>query len=195
MDSYMGVIAPFAGNFAPRGWMICNGQLLSIAQFDALFSLLGNTYGGDGRTTFGLPNLNGRVSMGSGINTAGRQYVEGQSAGAERTALLVNNLPAHTHTGTAHADVAWQATATPADANQVSASATLGESVGASGRDSATVQIYAPAPGTVALPAQLQIAMQLANSGQNQPTNFSILQPVLALTQCICVEGIYPSRP
>ncbi|WP_110676779.1 MULTISPECIES: tail fiber protein [Salinicola] len=186
IDSYMGVIAPFAGNFAPRGWMICNGQLLSIAQYSALYSLLGTIYGGDGRTTFGLPNLNGRVAMGGG------QYREGAMGGTERTTLQYYNLPVHEHAGTAHADVTWQATATPADASQASANATLGQSVGASGRDPATVQIYAPASGTVGLPAQLQVGAQLAVSGQNQSVD--ILQPVLTLTQCICIEGIYPPR-
>ncbi|WP_353981956.1 tail fiber protein [Salinicola endophyticus] len=186
IDSYMGVIAPFAGNFAPRGWMICNGQLLSIAQYTALYSLLGTTYGGEGRTTFGLPNLNGRVAMGGG------QYRDGSMGGTERVTLQPYVLPVHKHAGAAHADVTWQATAMPADASQVWGAATLAESVGASGREPVTVQIYAPASGTVELPAQLQVGAQLAVSGQNQPVD--IRQPVLGLTQCICIEGIYPPR-
>lgn len=187
IDSYMGVVAPFAGNFAPRGWMTCSGQLLSIAQFDALFSLLGTTYGGNGTTTFGLPNLNGRVAVGGG-----GQYDPGEMAGTGSTTLLQSQLPLHSHDGNAQVGVALQEATTPATASQASATATLGQSVGTYGRDPVTVQIYAPAPGTVGLPAQLQMTAQLAVSGQNQPVG--ILQPVLALTQCICVEGIYPPR-
>lgn len=188
IDSYMGVVAPFAGNFAPRGWMTCSGQLLSIAQYSALYSLLGTTYGGNGNTTFGVPNLNGRVAVGQG-----GQHVIGEMAGVESTTLLMNQLPLHSHVGNAQVSVALQEADTPANASQASATATLGQSVGGAGRDPVTVQIYAPAPGSVQLPAQLQVDMQLAGSGQSQP--ISIVQPVLALTQCICVDGLYPERP
>ncbi|MFG0805901.1 phage tail protein [Pseudomonas fluvialis] len=188
IDSYMGVVAPFAGNFAPRGWMTCSGQLLSIAQYSALFSLLGTTYGGNGSSTFGLPNLNGRVAMG-----AGGQYESGEMAGVENTMLLLNQLPLHSHTGNAQVDVVLQEANTPADTGQATASVTLGQSLGTQGRIDVAVQIYAPAPGSVQLPAQLHVNVQLAGSGQSQPVG--ILQPILTLTQCICVDGLYPSRP
>lgn len=188
IDSYMGVVAPFTGNFAPRGWMTCSGQLLSIAQFDALFSLLGTTYGGNGTTTFGLPNLNGRVAVG-----AGGQYEPGEMAGTESTTLLLNNLPQHQHDAVTQVNVALQEADSPATASQASATSTPGQSLGNYGREDVAVHIYAPAPGSVQLPAQLQMSVQLAVSGQNQPVG--ILQPVLALTQCICVVGLYPERP
>lgn len=188
IDSYMGVVAPFAGNFAPRGWMTCSGQLLSIAQYSALYSLLGTTYGGNGTTTFGLPNLNGRVAVG-----VGGQYDLGEMAGTESTTLLLNNLPLHQHDAVTQMSVVLQEADVPATTSQASATSTLGQSLGNYGREDVAVQIYAPAPGSVQLSAQLQISVQLAISGQNQPVD--ILQPVLALTQCICVEGLYPPRP
>src|ERR1700704_2178147 len=94
---FIGQITLFAGNFAPRGWAFCNGQLISIAQNSALFSILGTTYGGDGQTTFGLPNLQGRVPLHSGHSSETSSYTLGQSIGVENVNLLVNNMPAHTH--------------------------------------------------------------------------------------------------
>jgi len=92
----------FAGNFPPMGWHLCDGSLLPISQFDTLFSLLGTTYGGDGQTTFGVPDLRGRVPIGQGRNnTTGTSYSLGQSAGTESVTLTINQMPAHTHTATA----------------------------------------------------------------------------------------------
>ena len=99
MEDYIGIIKLFAGNFAPRAWAFCDGQLLSINQNTALFSILGTTYGGDGRTTFGLPDLRGRVPMhaGSGPGLSPRRL--GEKGGAENTTLTASNLPAHSQTG------------------------------------------------------------------------------------------------
>jgi microcystin-dependent protein len=96
-EPYIGEIKMFAGNFAPRGWALCDGQLLPIAQNEALFSILGTTYGGDGRTTFGLPDLRGRapVHAGSGPGLTPRNL--GQKFGAEQTTLTVPQLPPHAH--------------------------------------------------------------------------------------------------
>lgn len=96
-DPFIGEIRMFAGSFAPRGWSFCSGQLLSISQNDALFSLLGTTYGGDGRTTFGLPDLAGRVPLhfGQGIGQSNRRL--GEKGGEEEVALSVGEIPAHTH--------------------------------------------------------------------------------------------------
>jgi microcystin-dependent protein len=92
MEVFIGTVLMFAGNFAPRGWAFCNGQLMSIAQNTALFSILGTTYGGDGQTTFALPNLNGRVPVhpGNGI-------VLGEEGGSASVTLLVSEIPAHNH--------------------------------------------------------------------------------------------------
>ncbi|MCP1728644.1 microcystin-dependent protein [Natronospira proteinivora] len=92
MDQFVGEIRMFAGDFAPDGWLICDGQLLPIAQYEVLFVLLGTTYGGDGQTTFGLPDLRGRVPV-----HPGNQYAAGQVGGQETVSLTSNQLPAHDH--------------------------------------------------------------------------------------------------
>ena len=97
MDPLLASIILFAGNFAPRGFYLCQGQILSIAQNTALFSLLGTTYGGDGRTTFALPDLRGRVPVGQGQGPGLSNYDLGEVSGTESTTLLVTNLPQHNH--------------------------------------------------------------------------------------------------
>jgi len=98
MEHYVGQITIFAGNYAPAGWALCQGQLLPISENEALYSLLGTTFGGDGRTTFGLPDLRGRIPVGMGANPAtGTNYSIGQMAGVEEVTLTEAQLPAHTH--------------------------------------------------------------------------------------------------
>src|SRR5580692_9941987 len=96
-DQYLGEIRIFAGNFAPVGWALCQGQVLPISEYSALFSIIGTTYGGNGTTTFNLPNLAGRCVRGLGTSTTGTTYVEGQAAGTENVTLLQANLPPHAH--------------------------------------------------------------------------------------------------
>ena len=96
-EPYIAGIVLFAGNFAPRGWAFCNGQILSIAQNTALFSLLGTTYGGNGQTTFALPDLRGRVPIQPGQGPGLPLYDLGEAGGAPTTTLVANNLPAHSH--------------------------------------------------------------------------------------------------
>lgn len=187
IDSYMGVIAPFAGNFAPRNWMTCNGQLVAIAQNSALFALLGTTYGGNGTTTFALPNLGGRMAVGENA-----QHPLGMVAGTENVSLTSNNLPTHNHGATAEATVMLQESTAAATLSQGAAGDTLALAQGAFGRDSVDVRIYAPAPGNVDIAAGATLQTQLALAGGSFP--LSIQQPYLALTQCICVQGVFPSR-
>ena len=96
-EGFIGEIAPFAGNFAPRGWALCDGQLLALSQNGALFSILGTTYGGDGRTTFGLPDLRGRVAIGAGTGPGLTPRPLGQKSGVERVTLTEAKMPGHTH--------------------------------------------------------------------------------------------------
>lgn len=103
-DPFLGEVIMFAGNFAPRGWAFCEGQLLPISSYSALFSLLGTTYGGDGRTTFALPDLRGRFPMQPGNGAGLSSYQQGQRGGSESHTLTVNNLPAHNHTLTLGSD-------------------------------------------------------------------------------------------
>ncbi|MBY5956814.1 tail fiber protein [Membranicola marinus] len=96
-EPYVGEIRMFAGNFAPRGWAFCDGQLLAVSQNDALFSLLGTIYGGDGRTTFGLPDLRGRLPIHAGTGPGLSPRRLGAKGGAEKVTLTVNQLPSHNH--------------------------------------------------------------------------------------------------
>ena len=98
MDPFIGQIVMFAGNFAPRGWAFCNGQLLAISSNQALFSILGTTYGGDGRTTFGLPDLRGRTAMHPGTGPGLTERRLGQKGGAESVTLTEAQVPSHSHT-------------------------------------------------------------------------------------------------
>lgn len=97
-DPYLGAIVPFAGNFAPLGWALCNGQLLLISEYDSLYSLIGTTYGGDGFTTFALPDLRGRAPISAGLGPGlATNYVLGQTNGAETVVLNANQMPIHEH--------------------------------------------------------------------------------------------------
>src|SRR4051794_10683767 len=96
-EPFIGEVIMFAGNFAPRGWALCQGQLLSIAQNTALFSILGTTYGGNGQTTFALPDLRGRVPLGQGQGPGLSSYVLGEVAGNENVTLISTQMPQHNH--------------------------------------------------------------------------------------------------
>ncbi|MBE7373376.1 phage tail protein [Pseudomonas lopnurensis] len=191
-ESYMGVVAPFAGNFAPKNWLLCQGQLLSIPSNTALFALLGTTYGGNGVQTFALPNLGGRMALGAGDSTSGTHYTQGEVAGTENVSLLPSNMAAHTHTATATASVNLSASSSAATLGVPAASSTLASANGNSGRDPVTVNLYAPAPGTTSIPATATLNPQLEVTGANQPV--ALTQPFLALSMCICIYGVFPSR-
>lgn len=174
-EPYIGEIVMFAGNFAPRGWQLCQGQLLSIAQNSALFSILGTTYGGDGVTTFALPDLRSRVPVQQGQGPGLSQYVLGEAAGTENVTLLTSQMPAHTHLPLGFNGTADQTTPgnnIPATTNNPTDRSDLPAYVAAS-------QANAPmAP--------------VSSAGGSQP--FSVLQPFLALNFIIAIEGIFPSR-
>lgn len=97
MDNYLGEIRPFAGNYAPVGWLLCNGSLLSISENEALFTLIGTTYGGNGTTNFALPNLQQRIAYGQGTLQGGATYIMGENAGVANVTLLTTQIPSHTH--------------------------------------------------------------------------------------------------
>jgi len=165
---YIGEIRIFAGNFAPVGWALCNGQLLSIAENDTLFNLIGTTYGGDGQTTFALPNLLGRIPIHQGTG-GGAGYVIGQSAGSEQITLLANQVPAH-----AHALLASTADGTSADPT----GAVWAES------DARTFNTAAP--------DQSMHGSALSTVGGAQP--HSNLMPYLAINFIISLFGVFPSQ-
>lgn len=173
MDPFIAEIRMFAGNFAPRGWAFCNGQLLPISQNTALFSLLGTTYGGDGRSTFALPNLQGAspIHHGQGLGLTDR--VLGEAGGAATVTLLTPEMPAHTHS--------LNAASAPAERpTPESGISVLARSVNG--------MIYrTTADGLVLLNAQA-----LAPSGGDVPHNNR--QPYLGITCIIALQGIFPSR-
>lgn len=172
----------FAGNFAPRGWMYCNGQLVSIAQMTALFALLGTTFGGDGQTTFGLPDLRSRTPVHTGQGPGLSDYVLGQMSGVENNTLTAANVGGHTHTVTGNAGIRINSGegVTPVAVNNFPAS--NGDAIYSSATDNSTM-----APASL---AGVTVAVQTPNG--NSPVNN--VQPYLAMNFFICVEGIFPSR-
>jgi microcystin-dependent protein len=172
MNPFLGQILMVAFNFAPIGWALCNGQLMAINQNQALFSLLGTTYGGDGRTNFALPNLQGRVPVHMGSNGSGN-YVLGQMGGAESVALSINNLPSHNHT--ANCSTTLGPVADPARCFW--AQANTGGVATPSYAGTATASMAATAIG---------------NTGAGLP--ISVVDPYLCMNFIIALQGIFPSR-
>lgn len=203
-EPFLGEIRAVGFNFAPRGWAQCNGQLLSIAQNSALFSLLGTTYGGDGVQTFALPDLRGRAAVGVGTGPGLSPIVQGQDGGAQQVTLTSLNLPAHTHVATyAPAAGSTPLAVTVAVANTPAPSSDptsniLAQSQIPSRSDPTVVNSYAPATttptvalGGVALTGTGQVTV--TSTGGGQP--FDNTSPYLGLIYMIALEGIFPSRP
>jgi microcystin-dependent protein len=193
---YVGQIIQGGWNFAPQGLALCNGQLLAISQNTALFSLIGTQFGGNGVSTFQLPNLQGRVPIHWGQSQGTSQYVIGESAGVENETLQVANLPSHTHTATFTSNSSLNASgATPRASLQVPvAGSPLGHSFDVA-QTGSTPAIYCPS-GTATSVALggLNVAgtVSVGVTGGGQP--FPILQPYLAITFAIALFGIFPSR-
>ena len=165
---FIGQIAIYGFNFPPKNWAFCNGQLLPIAQNQALFSLLGTTYGGNGVTTFALPNLQGRVPVQWGQGPGLSNYVLGQQAGSTSVTLLSTQMPAHSHTVTASSNAPSQ-----------------GSPAGAAWATAANIPYASTANATMSPGA-------LASSGGSQPHDN--MAPSLVLNYSIALVGIFPSR-
>jgi microcystin-dependent protein len=181
MEGTLAEIRMFAGNFAPRSWQLCNGQLLSIAQWTAVFALVGTTYGGNGQTTFGLPDFRGRIARGAqNAQGPGLSPVDlGEMSGSPSVTLLTNNLPIHTHplTGTV---------------NPTGNSGVGGLSDDPTGRRFAGKQIYTGNPSDVVNMAAAASTLAIGAIGGSQP--LGTLPPYLGMNFIFCVEGIFPSR-
>ncbi len=169
-EPFVGEIRMFAGNFAPRGWALCDGQLLAISQNDALFSLLGTIYGGDGRTTFGLPDLRGRIPIHAGTGPGLSPRPLGQKGGAETETITLNQLPSHTHT--------IQFSTSPGTQSNPD-----GEFLGAS----PNVRVFVPIPPIVNMAST-------AISGVGGGGSHTNVMPFLCINFIIALFGIYPSR-
>lgn len=181
MDPFLAEIVMFGGNFAPRGWAKCEGQLLPINQYSALFSLLGTMYGGDGRTTFGLPDMRGRTPIGVGRGPGLSDYRQGPGGGHEQVYLNVTNLPSHTHSTSA----ALKASFTPPTGG-----GTLTNPNGAN-LSSSGENIYTTNAANVTMAAD-SVAVTVGNTGGNIP--FSVVQPWCAVQFIIALQGVFPSR-
>ncbi|MFZ3203758.1 MAG: tail fiber protein [Pseudomonas sp.] len=191
-QSYLGSISGWGPTFAPRGWAFCQGQTIAVSQNTALFSLLGTVYGGDGQTTFMLPNLGGRVPIGAGQSPGTSNYALGEQGGSESTTLTSNNMPSHTHTTTSTVSATLPLSTAAATSATPATGEVLASANGSSGRDPVDVKIYAPAPGTVQVPLNTSASVTVQPTGGSQP--FSLLQPFTAINYIICMEGIFPSR-
>jgi microcystin-dependent protein len=180
MTPFIGQIMQFGGNFAPRGWALCDGQLLAIASNTALFSILGTTYGGDGRTTFGLPSLRGRMAMHAGNGPGLTPRSLGQKSGLESNMLNALQLPSHNHPLTGSVSI---------EVN--SAGATTNEGAGATlGAGSNIYNATAPEAGEAINGVTANLTTTL--NGNNQAVNN--LMPYQCINFIIALEGTYPSR-
>jgi microcystin-dependent protein len=164
---FIGTIIAFGFNFPPVGWVLCDGRLLQIAENDALFALIGTTYGGDGQTTFGVPDLRGRSPLSMGQGPGLSNYVQGQLSGTESVTLVPSQMPSHTHT--------LMATTSPATTNNPT------------GAVLATTEIW-----TDIAPDSNMLNTAVQNAGNSQPHENR--QPSLVVNFCMATEGIFPSQ-
>jgi microcystin-dependent protein len=180
MEGVIGYVTAFAGNFAPRGWALCQGQIMAIAQNTALFSILGTTYGGNGQTTFALPDLRGRAVVGAGQGNGLSQYALGQVGGNEIDIMTLAQMPSHTHTATLKI--------TP----NANTSPDIGSPANAVYASPATGDLFFGAGGSVAMKTYPGTLTTGLNTGG--PTPFPTLHPVFALNYLVCVQGVFPAR-
>lgn len=175
-EPFIGQVIFYPYNFCPRGWQSASGQILSIAQNTALFALLGTTYGGNGQTTFALPDLRGRAALGQGSGPGLTPRTIGEQSGTETHTLTIAEMPTHAHT----------ALVTTVATNGDSTFPVRNSFAGAANS-------YAPGAPPITPPAALNAAATtVTNTGGNQP--FAKRSPTLTLTPCIALEGIFPSR-
>lgn len=173
-DPFIGQMMTFAGNFCPRGWAEANGQLLSIASNSALFSLLGTQFGGDGRTTFGLPDLQGRMVVGEGTGAGLSPVRIGEKGGAAQVSITVANMPPHSHTA--------QVKGTASNGNTDNPTSAVPARLPRS-------NIYSSGGGA---DATMATQVDIGTSGAGASLN--VRNPYLGMVQCIALVGVYPSR-
>ncbi|MBC8986198.1 tail fiber protein [Pedobacter sp. N36a] len=186
MEEYLGMIKAFAGNFVPRGFLPCNGQLIPIQQNAALFAILGTTYGGDGQNTFGIPDFRGRAAIGTGQGAGLANHVLGEKIGVETVSISTSNMPIHTHTATT--TITMNVSAEDATLAVPVANSAIAVSVDATGD---------PAFGFNSEVPEVPIAGVSAttvNAAVGGSLPISIQQPTLAINYLICTEGLFPSR-
>ncbi|MBR9921331.1 MAG: phage tail protein [Bacteroidetes bacterium] len=180
----LGMICMFGFDFAPRNWAKCDGQLMSISANQALFSLLGTIYGGDGRTTFGLPDLRGRAALHEGSGPGLSPRTIGARGGAETTTLTVPNMPAHTHTAVVGGSVQL-----PVSGNEPDTDSPSGAFLSAQSDD-----FYNGAASAGEFAGALSSNLTVTNTNTGGNLAFNNMQPFLVINYCIATQGLYPSR-
>ncbi len=180
MDPFIGQIMMFGSNFAPRGWALCDGQLIAISSNTALFSILGTIYGGDGRTTFGLPDLRGRVSVHPGNGPGLSSYRLGERGGVEDVTLNITQIPSHNHTGTGKIACNFNPGTPATTTNPVNGTFSLADS-----------NIYNTSTPNQYM-AENRVEVTIGNTGNSQ--NHTNTQPFQCVNYIIALVGVYPSR-
>jgi microcystin-dependent protein len=198
MEGTIGEIRMFGGSFAPRGWQLCQGQVLPISTYDTVYTILGTTYGGDGVNTFALPGLGGRIAIGTGQGSGTSNYYLGMVTGTENVTLLTPSTPAHNHAASVTTDnVAVSATATLSAATSAGSSTPANCFLGTDGAgafytNTGTLVPLASNTITVTGFTGPAATVSLAPVGGTQPHNN--IQPYTTVNYIICLEGIFPSR-
>ncbi len=216
-EPFLGEVMVFTGNFAPRGYALCDGSLLPISQNSALFAILGTTYGGDGRVTFGLPDMRGRTLVSAGAGPGLSPRVLGEASGGESTTLTTEQLPTHIHSFAAGQPVTATGTI-PKTAVNITSTSTVNCNTSASGianpqggypgeggnnpawadsKNGTMANDMVTTASTVTADIPISVSVSLtsgttAAAGGSQP--LSIMPPFLAIYYCMALEGIFPSR-
>lgn len=205
MEGYIGEIAVFGGNFAPRGWKFCNGQVLEIQSNPELYSLIGHRFGGDGRTTFALPNLKGYCAIGQGTYPGLSPRVVGQATGSDQVTLNVTQIPAHNH----HAEAAITNTSvsgsikgkmlysqsselTNDPANHVPAATSGSMNIYSGDSSDGTMMADSVEANLIHMDVTADLTVTNNEAGGNRP--HVNLQPYQVISYIICIDGIYPHR-
>lgn len=183
-ETFIGQICTFAFNFCPKGFAPADGKVLKISENSALFALLGKTYGGDGETTFALPDLRGRSVVGTGMGTNLLPVNLGAPRGQENVALTVDNLPSHTHTTVINVSTATGTLQVPVDGSMLAAGNAGGQFQATIYTDGSTQQAKTVKLGGVSVTA----------AGSATPAPVATIPPQIGLTQCIAVTGLFPPR-
>ena len=182
MEPILGSIMVFAGNFPPKNWAFCDGSLIPIRSNTPLFAILGTTYGGDGKTTFALPDLRGRVPVSTGQGPGLTDRTLGEPYGTETVTMLLDNMPIHTHATIGTVGIGANSGTSP-DSDTPVNNYLCGKSVNS----------YANNPGGAMGNSPVTPGQITSSTGQSTP--YGIIQPSLGLNYCIALYGIFPQRP
>lgn len=185
MEGMIGEIRMFAGNFAPKSWAFCSGQIINISSNTALYSILGTYYGGNGSTTFALPDLRGRMAVGVGNGPGLSPITLGQKAGVETITLTTDNIPAHTHVGAGNFTGSWKMPAS----TESGAAVPTGNAIAVTSQN-----MFDPGTDSPLAPGSISGTITAAISPNGGGFPFSVVGPCIAIYYVICQYGVYPSR-